>query len=119
VLSGKALRAQFGNPLTDARTPDISVQPIPGTIYSSSQAKVAEHGGFAPDDTHVALLVVNGATLVRDEAMGAQTGGRTVTAAVETTQVAPTVLAALGLDPAKLDAVRLQHVAVLPAVGRF
>jgi len=122
VLSGKALEAQFGNPRVDPRTPDIIVQPIPGTIYSTSTAKVAEHGGFSADDSHVALLVVNGATLERAEAgqnVVSAGGGRVVTASVQTTQVAPTVLVALGLDPGKLDAVRIQHTAVLPSVGSF
>ena len=34
---------------------------------------------------------------------------------VETAQVAPTILAALGLDPRSLDAVRLEKTTVLPA----
>src|SRR5262249_12795490 len=57
ILSGTPLINQFGNPQANARTPDIIVEPIPGTIYSTSVAKVAEHKSFAPDDTHVALLV--------------------------------------------------------------
>src|SRR5262249_16580964 len=49
ILSGAALAAIFGDPLHNARTPDIIIQPIPGTIYSTSVAKVAEHGGFSED----------------------------------------------------------------------
>jgi hypothetical protein len=41
---------------------------------------VAEHGGGAPDDIHVALLVVNGGSR----------GSDTVSDHVSTTQVAPT-----------------------------
>jgi hypothetical protein len=122
VLSGQGLERQFGDPRVDPRTPDIIVQPIPGTIYSSSKAKVAEHGGFSSDDTHVALLVVNGQTLVRAEAgrdVTADGGGRVVNYEVQTTQVAPTILVALGLDPRLLDAVRIQHTAMLPSVGTF
>jgi predicted AlkP superfamily pyrophosphatase or phosphodiesterase len=120
VLSGKALEAQFGNPRVDPRTPDIIVQPIPGTIYSTSTAKVAEHGGFSADDSHVALLVVNGSTLMKEEVGGDVKGaGAVVTAPVQTTQVAPTILVALGLDPGQLDSVRIQHTAVLPGVGSF
>ena len=44
ILSGSALTHQFGDPTNDPRTPDLIVQPIPGTIYSTSKAKVAEHG---------------------------------------------------------------------------
>ncbi len=60
VFSGGALANTFGDPLTNSRTPDLIVEPALGTIYSKSGAKVAEHGGFAAPDTHVALLVVNG-----------------------------------------------------------
>src|SRR2546429_256580 len=108
VLSGQPLADRFNSPLVDPRTPDLIVQPIPGTIYSGSGAKVAEHGGFATDDTHVALIVVNGALLTGNG------GGNVVDDRVTTSQVAPTVLAALGLNPGKLDAARIEHTPVLP-----
>src|SRR5262249_48372397 len=60
IYSGDQLADLYHNPATDPHTPDIIIQPIPGTIYTGSAAKVAEHGGFAATDTHVALLVVNG-----------------------------------------------------------
>jgi hypothetical protein len=85
VLSGLALAARFNSPLLDPRTPDLIIQPTPGTIYSSSRAKVMEHGGFAEDDTHVAMLVVNGTSLLS----GSPAGG-TVNQPVRTYQVAPT-----------------------------
>jgi arylsulfatase A-like enzyme len=40
----------------------------------------------------------------------------TVTSPVETLQIAPTILAALGLDPNALQAVQNEHTQVLPAV---
>jgi arylsulfatase A-like enzyme len=107
VLSGDQITKLYQNPLTDSRTPDIVVLPTPGTIYSSSKAKVAEHGGFSPDDTHVALLVVN----------GEGEGGGTVSQHVSTTQIAPTILRTLGLDPQKLDAVRNEGTRALPGTG--
>ncbi|MDQ2725202.1 MAG: alkaline phosphatase family protein [Actinomycetota bacterium] len=109
VLSGEPLADKFGNPLGDPRTPDLIVQPIPGTIYSTSGAKVAEHGGFSTDDTHVALLVVNGADL-----MAGGPPGHSVATPVQTAQVAPTILASVGLNPRALDAARIEHVGVLP-----
>ena len=39
-----------------------------------------------------------------------------VTTAVETAQVGPTVLAALGLDPDDLQAVQIEGTAVLPGL---
>ncbi len=107
IYAGAGLVGDFGNPRTNGRTPDIIVQPLAGTIYTTSTAKVAEHGGFAPDDTHVALLVVG----------GTDAAGQTVSTAVQTTQIAPTILLALGLDPERLDAVRAEHTMPLPGLG--
>ena len=45
-----------GDP-ANGRTPDIIVQPNPGVIYTSSTKKDEEHGGNAPDDSHLGLLV--------------------------------------------------------------
>ena len=109
VLSGPALAAQFNSPLQDPRTPDLIVQPVAGTIYSHSGAKVAEHGGFSSDDTHVAMLTVNGANVVNATPVGIK-----VDQPVRIYQVAPTILADLGLNPNKLDAVRIENVGVLP-----
>jgi arylsulfatase A-like enzyme len=109
VLSGKALAQRFNSPLVDPRTPDLIIQPVPGTIYSGSNKKVMEHGGFAPDDTHVAMLVVKGADMVSGNQVDDQ-----VDTPVRTYQVAPTILADLGLNPGQLDSVRIEHVQVLP-----
>jgi Type I phosphodiesterase / nucleotide pyrophosphatase len=104
VLSGAALKAQFGDPATDSRAPDLIVIPTPGVIYTRPTAtKVAEHGGFGEDDTHVALLL---------SAPGLKAA--TIASPVTTTQVAPTLLAALGLNPQDLQAVKQEGTASLP-----
>ena len=90
----------------DPRTPDIVVVPNVGVVYTGSTKKQSEHGGFALDDTNVMLLVSNPSIRAR-----------TINTFVETTQVAPTVLKILGLDPDKLDAVRVEGTAVLPGFG--
>jgi arylsulfatase A-like enzyme len=90
--------------LTDPRTPDIIVQPNVGVVYTGSARKLAEHGGFSHDDTNVILLLSN-----------PEFDGKTVHADVSTTQVAPTILKVLGIDPKKLDGVRLEGTPVLPA----
>jgi Type I phosphodiesterase / nucleotide pyrophosphatase len=113
IFAGKQLAASFGDPTQNDRTPDIILQPIPGTIYSKSNAKVAEHGGLSADDVHVALLVVNG----RRDANGLGGGGKVIGAPVETTQIAPTILRALGLDPSQLDAVGPEGTRPLPGLG--
>jgi hypothetical protein len=104
IVSGRAIASIFGDgPLAAARAPDIFIQPNAGVIYSGSKKKIAEHGGGTPDDTQVALLI----SVAGVEA-------RHVAAPVETTQVAPTILRALGLDPDSLQAVRKENTKVLP-----
>jgi hypothetical protein len=98
----KALGGNGGDP----RTPDIIVQPNVGVIYTTSSKKQAEHGGFAHDDTNVMLLVSK---------PGLPAGE--LTSFVETAQVAPTILRALGLDPTSLDAVQQEGTPVLPGLN--
>ena len=60
VMSGEELKLKFRDPLKDSRTPDIIVQPVYGTIYTTAtKGKVAEHGGFSFGDTNVGLIVSN------------------------------------------------------------
>jgi phosphoglycerol transferase MdoB-like AlkP superfamily enzyme len=77
-----------------------------GTIYTTG-SKLGEHGGDNPADRDVPLIVY---------APGAVQPGRS-SRRVETTQVAPTVLKLLGLNPSELQAVQKEHTRVLPGVG--
>jgi arylsulfatase A-like enzyme len=92
-------------PSGDPRTPDILVTPDIGVTYSGSTKKLAEHGGFAHDDVNVMLLLSNPGF-----------SPETVTTPVETLQIAPTILQALGLNPNELQAVQKEHTPVLPNV---
>jgi arylsulfatase A-like enzyme len=105
IFYGPSLSINYNDPTKDPRTPDIIVTPNVGVTYSGSHAKQEEHGGFAHDDTNVMLLL----SLPGFSA-------RTVHAEVGTAQVAPTILEALGLNPAALLAVRVEGTGVLPAV---
>ncbi|HET6503086.1 MAG TPA: alkaline phosphatase family protein [Amycolatopsis sp.] len=93
----------FGVAPGDPRVPDFVGIVQNGVVYTGGQGKIAEHGGAAPDDRDVPLVV-----------SGPQTGHQTVSSPVETTQIAPTILALLDLDPSALQAVRIEHTAVLP-----
>ncbi|HEY4048595.1 MAG TPA: alkaline phosphatase family protein [Acidobacteriaceae bacterium] len=110
IFYGPALALNYNKPGLgpglDPRTPDIIVSPNVGVIYTGSTAKLAEHGGFAHDDTNVILLFAN-----------PKLSSATIHAAVETTQVAPTILKVLGLDPKSLDGVRLEGTSALPQVN--
>ena len=55
-LSGPLLTLSYKNPAHDSRTPDIIGIGRIGVIYTTG-SKIAEHGGFNEDDTHVALIV--------------------------------------------------------------
>lgn len=103
IYFGPSLALNYNNPTNDPRTPDIIVTPNVGVTYSGSHAKQAEHGGFSHDDTNVVLLVSNPGIKPR-----------TVSAAVGTAQVAPTILKALGLNPNLLQAVQVEGTPVLP-----
>ena len=109
IFYGPSLETMFnapGLPPNDPRTPDIIVQPNVGVVYTGSTAKQAEHGGFAHDDTNVMMLVSN-----------PDFQASSVNSFVETIQVAPTILQALGLDPGSLDAVRKEGTPVLPGLS--
>ncbi len=90
-------------PAGDPRTPDILVTPNIGVTYSGSTKKLAEHGGFSHDDTNVMMLLSNPSLRFT-----------TVTTPVTTTQVAPTILKVLGLDPNALQSVVREGTEVLP-----
>jgi hypothetical protein len=105
VFAGPSLTLQFNDPLTDSRTPDIIVAPNVGVVYTGGKAKVSEHGGFAYDDRNVLLIVSN-----------PKYKSSTFNDQVETRQIAPTILRALGLDPNLLTAVRSEHTETLPGL---
>ena len=107
LFYGPALSLNYGvpgiGPGKDPRTPDIIVTPNYGVTYVNGTSASEDHGGFGHDDTNVMLLVENPAlkqSTVSDE--------------VSTTQVAPTILKALGLNPALLDAVKVEGTPILP-----
>jgi len=106
IFSGPTLTTSFNPPSQDPRTPDIIVTPNVGVIYTGSKRKQEEHGGFAHDDTNVIMLLSNPTFKPK-----------TVTGPVETMQVAPTILKALGLDPNALQAVKIDGTQVLPGLN--
>jgi predicted AlkP superfamily pyrophosphatase or phosphodiesterase len=103
VLAGNEIKLKFNDPLTDNATPDVLVQPIYGTTYTGSSKKNAEHGGFSFGDTHVGLIVSNPSL-----------SAKVVKSPVATSQVAPSILKALGIDPNELLSVRKEGTTVLP-----
>ncbi len=103
VMSGSELTLKFKDPLSDSRTPDLIIRPNYGTIYTTSVFKNAEHGGFNYSDTNVGLIVSN-----------PKFNPQVIKTPVATSQVAATILKALGIDPSELDAVRIEGTRPLP-----
>jgi hypothetical protein len=103
IFSGPSLGLYYDAP--DSRAPDILITPNIGVTYSDSMKKQAEHGGFAKDDVNVIMLVSNPSF-----------AASTITTAVQTKQVAPTILKALGLNPASLQAVQMEGTQELPGL---
>ena len=106
IYAGHEAADFFGVPYSDPRYPDVFGRVQVGTVYTGG-TKIAEHGGDNPGDRDVPLLVYAPGTVQPS----------TVHSWVETTQVAPTILHLLGLDPNALEAVQEEGTRVLPGIG--
>lgn len=107
VLAEDSLKLLFPDPLVDPAVPDIIVVTNTGVNFEKTvtSTTLAEHGGFGENDTHIPMIVW---------VPGHQ--GQTVKAPVFTTQIAPTILALLKLDPNALQAVQLEDTQILPFI---
>ena len=103
ILAGNSMSLLFNSPATDSRTPDIIVTPNVGTVYTGGKKKISEHGGFSTGDTNVIMLVSNPAI-----------PAGTWTGLVKTTEVAQTIVAALGYNPLLLQSSLIEGTQVLP-----
>ena len=105
IFAGQAVASFFGVPYSDPRHPDVFGIAQVGVVYTGG-TKIAEHGGDNPGDRDVPILVYAPGT-VRPGSNGQS---------VETTQIAPTILTLLGLNPQALQAVQIEHTPVLPGL---
>jgi hypothetical protein len=102
VFAGAAAAAYFHTSVGDSRVPDVFGISQYGSVYTGGKGKIAEHGGANPQDRDVPL-VVSGAGV--DHSVNNRW--------VETTQIAPTILRLLGLNPNALKAVQIEHTRAL------
>ncbi len=104
VFAGQGAADYFHVAPGDPRVPDVFGVSQYGVVYTGGKGKSAEHGGANPQDRAVPLVVsgepIDHHAVVDDP--------------VETTQIAPTILKLLGLEPDALAAVQIEHTAVLP-----
>ena len=105
IYAGAASARYFGVPLTDPRHPDVWGVVQVGVVYTGG-TKIAEHGGANPADRDVPIVVY--APGVVDPGVYGH--------GVETTQIAPTILTLLGLNPSALEAVRIEGTQTLPGI---
>jgi hypothetical protein len=105
VMAGDEIKLKFNDPLHNNRTPDIIVQPQYGVVYTGSTKKNAEHGGFSFADTNVGLIVSH-----------PDLPAQTIKTLVLSSQVAPTILSFLGIDPKELKSVRVEGTKTLPGL---
>jgi hypothetical protein len=105
VYAGAGAARYFGVPVSDPRHPVVFGLVQPGVIYAD-QPDIAQHGGGDFEDITIPILVD----------LPGQHGSVTVGAPVKITQIAPTILALLGLKPSALQAVRIEHSQVLPGL---
>ena len=106
IFAGRESARFFDVANSDPHHPDVFGIAQVGTIYTTG-SKIAEHGGDNPGDRDVPLVVY---------APGNVHPGQ-FDQWVETTQVAPTILKLLGLDPSQLEAVQREGTQVLPGIG--
>ncbi|MBV9748884.1 MAG: alkaline phosphatase family protein, partial [Acetobacteraceae bacterium] len=101
LLDRDSLTPLYGDPFYNSRVPDFIAVTDHGVICTSG-TKLAEHGGFSDDDRNVLLLVSS-----------PNITPRVVETLTYTTQIAPTILTALGLNPNTLKGVREEGTQVL------
>jgi len=95
LIDRDELTRLYEDPFHNSRVPDFVALTDHGVICTGG-SKLAEHGGWSNDDRNVALVMssprIKHARIVEDLTF--------------TTQIAPTILDALDLDPRSLQAVR-------------
>jgi arylsulfatase A-like enzyme len=106
IYYGARLALTLNTPATDSRMPDIILQPRAGVNWAlQSEHALMFHGGMLDQDTHVALMI-----------SGAHLTGRADPTYVPTTQLAPLLLRALGMEKFDLRALHLEHSPALPGI---
>ena len=105
IYAGEEAADFFGVHTSDPRHPDVFGRVQVGVVYTGG-SKIAEHGGDNPGDRDVPILVYAPGNVIP----GSNDKW------VETTQVAPTILKLLDLDPHNLQAVGIEHTQVLPGL---
>jgi hypothetical protein len=103
IFAGHEAANFFSVPYSNPRYPDVFGRVQVGVVYTGG-SKIAEHGGNNPGDRDVPIIAYAPGTIEHTTSQDS----------VETTQVAPTILQLLGLNPNSLQAVQQEGTQVLP-----
>ena len=99
VYAGADAARLFNVNPNDARVPNVVGVSQYGVVYTGKKHKIAEHGGDHSEDRNVPIVIAG---------PGVAANGYN-TAPVETTEIAPTILQLLGINPNQLQAVKIEH----------
>jgi hypothetical protein len=103
IHAGAAAARYFGTKVSESRHPDVFAAVQHGVVYNAGKGQIGGQGGADLEDRSVPLIILDPAATPSIQK-----------APVLTTQLAPTVLAMLGLSPSALQAVQIEHTKVLP-----
>lgn len=104
MFTGNEAARHCGVSRSNPRNPNVWGIVRNGVVYTGGAGKIAEHGGANPENGDVPLIV-DAPWVVAPESVGRW---------VETTQIAPTILTLVGIDPNELQAVCKEGTPVLP-----
>jgi hypothetical protein len=98
VYTGADAARLFNVNASDARVPNVVGISQYGVVYTGKKKKIAEHGGDHSEDRNVPIVITG---------PGVAPSGFN-TSPVETTEIAPTILQLLGINPNTLQAVKME-----------
>ncbi len=98
VYTGADAARLFNVKPSDSRVPNVVGISQYGVVYTGKKGKIAEHGGDHTEDRNVPIVIAG---------PGIAPNGYN-TSPVETTQIAPTILQLLGINPNTLQAVKME-----------
>ncbi len=106
IYTADQIMLRFNSPRMDSRMPDLILVPRDGVVWTEGKNGTGQlPAGFGEDEAHVPLLL-SGAQLMR----------RLDKTLVPTSQAAPLIMRALGMEKFDLDALHREHTPALPGI---
>ena len=106
VYAGKSAADFIGVPWSTLASPTSSASPRTASSTPAARRRSPSTAATTPQDRNVPILIT----------LPGLRYGQQIGAPVETTEIAPSILKLLGLNPWALQAVRIEHTPVLPGL---